>query len=307
MKFMENKNEAALALRKLYQHKANTTIDKAQFESLMEKTSYFGFVDIEIDDILFSMFSNNDDFVARTYFWNGKNAYESTSLKLWTALAKLSSHVIDIGSYTGVYSLAAAKSNPKSKVFAIEALDRVYSRLLANKRANGASNLKCFNVAITDGSPEVELFIYSGEDILVSGSTTVAEVTDRSPVESRIVRATSLDNFVQDHNIPRIELLKIDAEGAEHLILSSAQGIIEKSKPDIICELLPTSVTESIHASLKPYGYRYYRISESSLILTESRTPPASIEPPDFNILMTTMSASELEHALPFLTFEHLA
>ena len=306
MTFMENKNEAALALRKLYQLRSGTKIDQSQLESLMDKTSYFGFVDIEIDDLLFSMFSNNDDFVARSYFWNGKDAYESTSLRIWTTLAKRSSHVIDIGSYTGVYSLAAAKSNPKSKVFAIEALDRIYTRLLLNKRANGASNLKCFNMAITEADHEVELFIYSGEDVLVSGSTTISEVTDRSPVESRRVQASSLDKFVLDNKIPRLELLKIDAEGAEHLIFNGAQGIVSQSKPDIICELLPTSLTESIYASLKLHGYRYYNISESSLELIEHETPPASIEPPDFNILMTTHTPQELEKALPFLSFVHL-
>lgn len=307
MKAMENRNEAALTLRKLKLLFPQASDEISELETLTSQSPYFGFVDIEIgENTVFSMFSNNDDFVARAYFWRGKDAYESTSLKIWSTLSTKCSHIIDIGSYSGVYSLAAAKSNPKSRIYAIEALDRVYSRLLINKKANTVSNLKCFNFAVSDRDSEIELFIYSGEDILVSGSTTVSEVTDRTPFERRVVKAVKLDTFVKENSIPKVELLKIDAEGAEHFILNGAKELIEGSKPDIICELLPTSELDTISNFLGTFGYRYYKISESSLILEEHETPPASIEPPDFNILMTTKSPSELELALPFLSFDHL-
>lgn len=307
MKAIQSRNEAALSLRKLKQLSPENYHDSIELNSLINQSPYFGFVDIEIsDNTVFSMFSNNDDFVARAYFWNGKDAYEATSLKIWSALSKKSSHIIDIGAYSGVYSLSAAKNNPKSKVYAIEALDRIYSRLLINKKANAISNLRCFNFAISDRDSEIDLFIYSGEDILVSGSTTVAEVIDREPCEKKTVKAVQLDTFVTDNAIPKIELLKIDAEGAEHLILKGAERIISASKPDMICELLPNSELSKISRFLDTLGYRYYKISESSSTLKEYETPQASIDPPDFNIFITTKSSSELEIALPFLSFDHL-
>jgi FkbM family methyltransferase len=307
MNTMESRNEAALTMRKLNLLSPQAVDENPDLDSLAIKHPYFGFVDIEIGETpAFSMFSNNDDFVARAYFWKGKNAYESTSLKIWSTLSTKSSHIIDIGSYSGVYSLAAAKSNPKSKVYAFEALDRVYYRLLTNKKANAISNLKCFNLAISDKDSEIVLFIYSGEDILVSGSTTVSEVTDRIPYEKKIVKSVQLDSFAKDNSIPKVGLLKIDAEGAEHFILKGAEQLISASKPDIICELLPTSELSTISEFLEAFGYRYYKISESSLVLKEYETPPASLEPPDFNILMTTKSTHELELALPFLNFDHI-
>ncbi|UZM16116.1 FkbM family methyltransferase [Pseudomonas kielensis] len=307
MKNMGSRNEAALTLRKVQFLFPEVSHEIAELDSLTKRSPYFGFVDIEIsDNALFSMFSNNDDFVAQAYFWKGKDAYEATSLKIWSTLAKKASHIVDVGAYSGVYCLSAAKTNPKSKVYAIEALDRVYSRLLINKNANSTSNLKCFNFAMSDQDSEVELLVYSGEDILVSGSSTVAEVTDRKPCEKKIIKGVRLDTFIAEKSISKVELLKIDAEGAEHLILNGAEQLISSSKPDIICELLPTSELSHISKSLGFLGYRYYKISESSLLLKEYETPPASIEPPDFNILMTTKSSSELEAALPFLSFDHL-
>ena len=304
---MESRNRAALALRNLKSLYPSDSQEIEHVEALTSKAPFFGFIDIEIEDILFSMFSNNDDFVAKSYFWNGKNAYESTSLRIWSALAKKSSHIIDIGSYSGVYSLAAAQSNKKSKIYAVEALDRVYSRLIINKKANEASNLRCFNIAMSNKNGEIELHVYSGEDILVSGSTTIAESTTRQPCDKRLVKSVTLDQFIADQSIPRVELLKIDAEGAEHHILSGGGSILRNSKPDIICELLPSSCIEEIQTQLRSIGYRYYKISESSSTLVEHEIPPASVEPPDFNILITAKSEQELEATLPFLTFKHLS
>ncbi|KPU61406.1 methyltransferase, FkbM family domain protein [Pseudomonas fluorescens] len=300
MNVIKSKNARAIALKEAFQYVSD--MPQTIFDQLASPkvSPYYGFADIEISGVpSFAMFSNNDDFVVQAYFWKGADAYESTSLKLWTALARRSASILDVGAYSGVYSLAASKASPKSKIYAIEALDRVYSRLLINKAANSAANINCFNFAVSDCDSEIELLIYSGQDVLVSGSSTVPEACDREPHESKRVKSLSLDSFIQSNAIPNVGLIKIDAEGAEHLILKGAHKTISSALPDIICELLPAAKTNEIISLFGSLGYRYYKISESTMKLVEHLIPPVSVEAPDYNTFVSAKSKGELLHLLP--------
>jgi len=123
--------------------------DKLKKDNIIKNNPYFGYIDIEVCNLKFKMFSNNDDFVAKHYYWNGADSYEGYSTYIWYKLAKKSMNTLDIGSYTGVYSLIASKSNPETKVFAFEALDRVFSRLVINKVSNKCANMTCIFNAIS--------------------------------------------------------------------------------------------------------------------------------------------------------------
>ena len=90
----------------------------SHLDLLIKKFPYFGCIGVSINDLpTFNMFSNNDDTVAKAYYWGGKDSYEATTLKIWTKLSVKSRTTFDIGSYTGLFALSAAVSNPKSKIF----------------------------------------------------------------------------------------------------------------------------------------------------------------------------------------------
>ena len=55
--------------------------------------------------------------------------WEKVSLQLWEELCKESEVIFDVGSNTGVYSLLAKSSNPKSKVYAFEPIKRISALL----------------------------------------------------------------------------------------------------------------------------------------------------------------------------------
>ncbi|MGE8066726.1 FkbM family methyltransferase [Pseudomonas sp. NPDC089569] len=300
MNIINSKNAGALALKNALQYINDVPKNILDQLTSPKALPWYGFVDVEISGVpSFTMFSNNDDFVAQAYFWRGLDAYESTSLKLWTALARKSANIIDIGAYSGVYSLAASKASPKSKIYAIEALDRVYSRLLINKAANSSANISCFNFAVSDCNAEIDLLVYSGQDILVSGSSTVPDACARTPHETKKVRSLSLDSFVEMNGISSVGLMKIDAEGAEHLIIGGAKEVICNYLPDIICEFLPTAKADDIAVFFDSLGYKYYKIFESSMKIFQHLTPPVTIEPPDYNTFISAKSHAELLSLLP--------
>jgi FkbM family methyltransferase len=255
---------------------------------------YKGFVEVNITGVPeFLMFHNNDDVVARSYFWKGRDSYESTSLKLWSAISKKSPIVLDIGAYTGIYSLAAASVNLKSKIYSFEALDRIYSRLLVNKLLNNFANIETFNVIVSDVSGNDSLNIYSGESVLVSGSSTVdRSLVGKKPHHTKVVNSIKLDDKFKDITV---SLIKIDVEGAELSVLNGIKNIIETSLPDILIEILEDANIKELNFFFSNHNYNYYSIND---LTGEIKKIPLIVPSKDINslnILITKKSIEEIK------------
>lgn len=294
---VEQSNAAALRLRESF---ATLRLDRfVPATELRRNAPFHGYVDVGITGVpTFAMLSNNDDFVAERYFWLGPDAYEPMSLRIWSALARKSPVVLDVGAYTGVYALAAATANRKAKVYAFEALDRVYHRLLLNKEVNGLGNLQVVPVAVAHEPGEVELKVYAGESVLVTGSSVIGANT-REVAQTKRVRADSLDSLLAfDASSPRVGLLKIDTEGAEHLVLRGASSILDRCRPDIICELLPGAQIAEVSAGLRARGYRFVRIDEREMRLVATEQLGTATGQHDLNTLFTVKTDAELERTL---------
>ena len=292
-------NAGALALRAVHGTYSNLPSGMSSPFELSKNAPYFGYVDIDLSGCpTFVMLSNNDDFVVKDFFWNGPNAYEPMSLKLWLALARSSSIVFDIGAYTGLYALAAAKVNPKTKVYAFEALDTVYSRLLLNKSVNDLGNLSLRNVAVSDHDGVAGFKVFSGESILTSGSSLVTRPNDRTVVQTKQVACMTLDALQIDYGLSRLDLIKIDAEGAEHMILSGGAQTLTQYKPDIICEVFEGAQTDDIQRLLSEMGYNFFQIHERDLRIAPVQTLTASSDMSALNVLITMKSDQQIQNIL---------
>jgi FkbM family methyltransferase len=279
--------------------KSKVIVDDDMLHEISKSHPFYGYIDIEIDGIKpFVMFSNNDDLVARSYFWRGSNAYEPISLKLWVALAKKSPVILDVGSYTGVYSLAASRSNSKSKIFAFEALDRVYSRLLINQQVNQIGNLQTFNYAVSNNEDETSFNVYSGESILVTGSSLVDKAIKREIYERKKVKNIIPDNFLNSFQLGKVRLMKIDAEGAEHLVLDGSKQIIKRDCPDILIELLKGADLESIEKILSCHPYKFYQIDDVAGIIESIPTLKVATGMNNLNTLVSCKSELEVNKLL---------
>ncbi len=295
MNIVEKANQIAKEYKEELKKSKNIVSDNMLHE-ISKSHPFYGYIDIEIgENKPFVMFSNNDDLVARSYFWRGADAYEPMSLKLWVALAKTSPVVIDIGSYTGVYSLAAAHSNPSVKIFSFEALDRVYSRLIINRQVNQIGNFNTFNYAVSNVEGETEFNIYSGESILVTGSSLIEKSINRDIYEKKKVKTVVLDNFFNNIQVNGIKLIKIDAEGAEHFVLQGGAQIIKRDSPDILIELLKDADVGAITEILSCYPYKFYQIDDAAKTITSSPTLKVATGMHNLNTLISCKSEAQIQ------------
>jgi FkbM family methyltransferase len=135
--------------------------------------------------------------------------------------------------------------------------------LLEARAWNGVEeNLQVIQVAIGDSEGEICFDGFSAWGTVVSSEYGARAKTAIS---------TSLDNFVRDRNISRVDFLKIDIEGSEFRALRGADMLIQRDLPDIIIEANVWTCGNN-HYSYKElfkvlsfYGYRAYRIVNGRL------------------------------------------
>jgi FkbM family methyltransferase len=176
--------------------------------------------------------------------------WESKSREIFSILSLSSTTVFDIGSYTGVYALVAAKSNRKSQIKAFEPNPDLFSALEKNLKLNRVGNVKAEQMAL-DKEPG-EAYLYLNHDI----HTSIGSLVQSSSAGKKIlVNKTTLDIYCENNSINRIDLMKIDVEGYETNILQGGMSIIMKSNPIILMESLSQKTLETQHELLSKWGY----------------------------------------------------
>jgi FkbM family methyltransferase len=149
---------------------------------------------------------------------------------------------LDIGSNIGYYSLLLSKLSPEGEIYAFDPNKNNNIFLDISIYLNDLKNITINQIALSDKNGESEFFI--AED---AGFSSFHD-TKRIRIEKSLkVQTLSLDNFVEKNNIKKIDFIKMDAEGAEKMILDGAKKTIELLKPKII-------MAEICPENLKPFG-----------------------------------------------------
>jgi FkbM family methyltransferase len=139
--------------------------------------------------------------------------------------------VFDVGAHFGFFSYYAVQKGAK-EVYAFEPNPYVFEIL--KKHAEMWSNkIKPYQLALSDKNGEADLFI---ADELGTISTMLKN-RENTPLKlgrytkSVKVKTMTLDSFVKEYNIERVDFIKIDTEGSEREIIKGAKETIKKFKP----------------------------------------------------------------------------
>ena len=133
--------------------------------------------------------------------------------------------VIDAGANIGLFSIFASQQiGTDGKVFSFEPITETNFLLNKNIKANHLTNIKSIPYAL--GEKEAEINFYVNRNKLVSSSSEI--INQKAVVEK--VQQTTLDNFVRNNNVGRINFIKVDIEGAERKFLDGAKKTIQKYK-----------------------------------------------------------------------------
>lgn len=133
--------------------------------------------------------------------------------------------VVDVGANVGQWSTAMKLLNPSVQITAIEPEPNSYQKLKEN--LSDLDNITTLNLAASKSQGSLTLF----RQKLVTTSTLYPTGND-STSDPVTVRAEPLDNVLR--NIPKIDVLKIDVEGAELSVIEGATETLAKTSIVII-------------------------------------------------------------------------
>lgn len=157
-------------------------------------------------------------------FINGKNFKELKYLK-----PKNSYTVVDIGSNTGSYIKFISKVLRK-KNLNIYSFEPIKELISLQQKISLPKNHKLMinNCAISDFKGETKLYIREliSQSSIFSSHNLINELSNIK--EERVVKVEMLGNFIKNHGVEYIDILKIDTEGSELQILKSCEKQLDK-------------------------------------------------------------------------------
>jgi FkbM family methyltransferase len=200
-------------------------------------------------------------------YWRGYQSLDE--LIILDKLLKPSMTFVDIGANQGEYTIFAAKRLTQGKVFAFEPLQNIYNHLQENIALNQFNNIITYNYALSDKNGYATMFTSKDLEIHHSFNEGLSSLfkSNYRATEIEKVKITVFDQIVNDEKIKKIDLIKIDVEGAELLVLEGGICSIKRDNPMILLEINDDAfesagyTTKELIGFLKNLQYRFYQIS----------------------------------------------
>ena len=163
----------------------------------------------------------HDDLNLKVYL----HGLDSTLVKTLENYLRPGMIVVDVGAHTGLYSLVCASLvGEEGKVYAFEPVPWLADRIIEHAALNSMSNIYVYKIALGARSGVKKLFLSKVEGEGWSSLYRWRWTSD----EYILVNVTSLDEWICKQGIGRIDLLKVDVEGAEFDVLLGAQEALSQ-------------------------------------------------------------------------------
>ena len=159
--------------------------------------------------------------------------------KIMRSLIRLDDPVIfDVGASVGSETLEYRKVFPGGRIYAFEPEPESFQVL--QQRVNADSHITAYNLAVSNvegvarfnsnAAPACSSLLGTDSKAATNWSLTGVYET----VETVDVRAVSLDNFCEANDVPRVDILKLDVQGAEYLVLEGARRLLREGNIRLI-------------------------------------------------------------------------
>lgn len=173
------------------------------------------------------LISSDDDYLE--YIANG---FEPEMVKLFHVLAANSKVTLDIGANIGCTAILFSALS--EWVYAFEPSPTTFAYLERNVLNSRRNNVFAHNIEVGD-SPGKYTLAFSPANRSGGFVTGVTQGSAGHTVEEIVIRP--LDEVVSSLGLEHVDFIKIDVEGFEGRVLSSAKNTLLSSRPTVVLEL----------------------------------------------------------------------
>ena len=185
---------------------------------------------------------------------------------------------VDVGANFGYMTmLAARQAGSTGRVFAVEPCPEIADLLREHLKRNDLRNVTVIQAGCSNQATSLPLYVAAASN---PGKTSLSSDNAQSR-RSVPVEVAPLDCLLLKYNPGRVDVLKIDVEGAELQVLQGAMETLKHFRPVIVAEidsrLLASFGTtpEDIFRLLGDLGYEHEPLSEHDIIARPLPLPVA--------------------------------
>lgn len=191
----------------------------------------------------------NDTYIGRALIDYGE--FSELESQVILQLLPENGTAIEVGANIGAHTVALArKAGPRGRIYAFEPQPVIFQNLCANLALNGLTNVYPHNQACGAGASRMR---FPDINYAVSGNFGGVSLDMLPDVQTgMMIDIVPLDEL----NLRRCDLLKIDAEGMEHAVIEGAHKLIETCSPILYVENDRPEKSEELIANILQLGYR---------------------------------------------------
>lgn len=192
-------------------------------------------------------------------FLRAKGEYEPLQTRVFLESLKKGETVLDLGANIGYYTILASKKvGPKGRVIAVEPDQKNLAWLYRNIKVNQSEN-----VWVVEGAlGRKESLVGLKKDTANFGESQLCSLG-----EGPAVKVFCLEKVLQERRVQKVDLIKLDVEGAEVEVLAGAKDFLKKAKKvRLLVECHPRTLAffsqtpEGLVRSLKSLGFKPKKI-----------------------------------------------
>lgn len=190
--------------------------------------------------------------------------FEPEATNVFRRLLRADDVILDVGANFGWYTTLFAQLAPSGRVYAFEPVPETFGCLLETLALNGMSGkVTAVQAAVSDAVGTCSIFTFEKG----SAYSSLSSLGEKS-YKTVEVPKTSLDKYLSDQGISRVDFLKCDTEGSEFMALQGAHELLSApGAPMIFIELNEQTfhafgyTKNDVWQILRSHGYdRFYEI-----------------------------------------------
>jgi FkbM family methyltransferase len=187
--------------------------------------------------------------------------FEPRSLAMVAAAVKPGMIVADVGANFGYYTVQLSRwVGEQGQVHAFEPSARYRERLNDHLRRNDCQNVVVSPFGLSDHRGQRTLF---GDEI-----SAALEWADygKPPTIEETVSLRTLDEYVEEHGLARLDFIKVDIDGHEPRFVAGAARTLRRFQPALLMEFAQLNLmaagsdAEQLGRQLTELGYSFYSV-----------------------------------------------